>query len=898
MGAEQATAYARARDPKLGPTLLSTWTLLVIPLSIVATVTIELALPILVHAQSTHVLFLARLFAPSVGLAILCQLMNGALLGSHDYRTYNIARLLQWVVLTTAVGALYVSRTLTIETALAANILSLATPVSVAVWRIISRLDGYGRPSWSVTKPSFLYGIKAHGSNFGLVVNARLDLLIMPAFLGATSVGLYSVGTNISWIIVVAAGAIAPLILPAAAAQGVDGHKTVIKATKATFTIGLVMGICMSLVARPMLSIIYGHRFQAGADALILLLPGCILFACAQVLWSGLNASNRPLRSAITQVPGVLITVVGLLVFLRRYGIDAAAIVSSLAYSGVFLCALLMYANTTKSTLLDFVLTPADLINFNRIFWHALRPTKFISFQSQLTFLVTRPRRRKAKRAKAFLGWLLIFLGAVLLGFVISQLPGDGPVFLVIGIATIFALVGSAAVGRRQLSKSRPHYLNTLQNDRSQRIVRPARHISTKLFFAGMATITFLPLRIASLPISDIFFLSSLLVGITSARPGTRFVRLPSGVLVGLCLFTGGGLVASVFSSTSPTSSLLALFQFVFTTGLWFYTAAFVLQTQRDVTDAVRWWIISAAICGLWGVGQKIGLLSGIQAGNAGRVAGLAEQVNNLGGACAVAIVPAIALIWLAKSPLNRALAISLLVMSGAGLAVSGSISGAAAALCGLVVGLFAKELTRAITFTICAAVIVFAVIGLTGQLEGNQLTRFSTTVNPNAQNGQDTFYSRIDVITRAWNQHIKQDPLIGVGLDTKSNLIYSEVSHERHQVHNLFIGDWYEVGLLGLLGILLIISSVTRAGWLVVKESELRDDQLVALALLGSLISLIVFSMGEPIRDQRFVFVPTCMIVAMNALRFARKRQYSSTPVDVGLAASPLRVLPNVPIM
>jgi O-antigen/teichoic acid export membrane protein len=354
MGAEQANAYARARDPKLGPTLLTTWTLLTVPLTLVATLTVELALPLLLHAQSAHVLFLARLFAPCVGLSILSQLMIGALLGSHDYRMYNISKLLQWAVLTVIVAILYIANALTVESALLATIASLATPIVLAVWRVITRLGGYGQPSWSKTKPSFIYGVKAHGSNFGLIVNARLDLLIMPAFLGATSVGLYTVGTNISWIIVLLAGAIAPIVLPAATVRGEQGSKAVVNALHATFAIGMTLAIGMLIFARPVLGLVYGHEFRAGATALILLLPGCVLFACAQVLWSGLNAANRPLMSAATQVPGIVITVVGLSLLLRKDGINAAAIVSSTAYATVFLSALFAYKQVLNLSLRDF----------------------------------------------------------------------------------------------------------------------------------------------------------------------------------------------------------------------------------------------------------------------------------------------------------------------------------------------------------------------------------------------------------------------------------------------------------------------------------------------------------------------------------------------------------------
>jgi O-antigen/teichoic acid export membrane protein len=196
----------------------------------------------------------------------------------------------------------------------------------------------------------------------------------MPAFLSATSVGLYTVGTNISWIIVVVAGSIAPIILPAATARREDGPQTIIKALHATFIVGTALAIAIAITAKTAIGLVYGHDFEAGTTALILLLPGCILYACSQIFWSGLNAANRPLTSAMTQVPGILITVVGLSLLLQKYGINAAAIVSSIAYTVVFLFSFIAYKRSHHLPLGDFFRFDRALAKSTLIHMHSLLP--------------------------------------------------------------------------------------------------------------------------------------------------------------------------------------------------------------------------------------------------------------------------------------------------------------------------------------------------------------------------------------------------------------------------------------------------------------------------------------------------------------------------------------------
>jgi O-antigen/teichoic acid export membrane protein len=90
-----------------------------------------------------------------------------------------------------------------------------------------------------------------------------------------------------------------------------------------------------------------------------ILLPGIVLDAAAMVLWSGLLAAGRPLLSSVAAIPAALITVVGLVLFLEEGGIDVAAIVSTCAYTVVFVICLFLYKHVVKLRWRDFLTPPA-----------------------------------------------------------------------------------------------------------------------------------------------------------------------------------------------------------------------------------------------------------------------------------------------------------------------------------------------------------------------------------------------------------------------------------------------------------------------------------------------------------------------------------------------------------
>jgi O-antigen/teichoic acid export membrane protein len=361
-GCSEATAYRESRHGR-DDGVVSAWLVLSLPAGLIAVLVGEAMLPVLLHAQSSETLRLARLFMLSALFVPLGLLSVGLLLGGRRFLLYNVFALVQPVAVAVAYVGLWGLGVLTTAVALGANVaVSLTVGIVLAVVTLRGRIT---RPAWSRAWPNVGYGARVHGTNVGGMMNARLDLLIIPAFLAASHVGLYSVATNVSWVVVTVAAAIAAIVLPEAARDPQQGVKTVVRSLQATLGVALVLALGIAAVAGVALRVLYGSSFEAAEDALLLLLPGSVFYACAGVLWSGLYALNRPLTAAATQGFGALVTVVGLLVFLERGGITAAAIVSTVSYAGVFASGLVLYRRAAGLGWRDFI-APATLAHVPR----------------------------------------------------------------------------------------------------------------------------------------------------------------------------------------------------------------------------------------------------------------------------------------------------------------------------------------------------------------------------------------------------------------------------------------------------------------------------------------------------------------------------------------------------
>jgi O-antigen/teichoic acid export membrane protein len=354
MGCLQAVSYHQARHPEDGGRLISSWLVLLVPLSAVAILAGYALLPVLFASQTDKATDLAQIFLLTIVSQLFAEVTFGVLLGDHDFTFYNLVRFLQPAFTAVAYVALWLLDEFTVGTALLGTFL-VSVLLSAAVTVRILRRHPLARPSTALMRSTLWYGVRAHGANLGGMVNARLDLVIIPAFLAASSVGLYAVAIAATSVIPIVAGALSTLVLPAAARQGRRGVRTVIRSLHATLAVAFALALGLAVLAEPAVTLVYGSSFDGSVSPLRLLLPGTVLYAAASVLWSGLYAANRPFTATLAQAAGALVTVVGLLLFLRGGGVDAAALVTTASYTVVFVVALVLYRRAVSLRWMDFL---------------------------------------------------------------------------------------------------------------------------------------------------------------------------------------------------------------------------------------------------------------------------------------------------------------------------------------------------------------------------------------------------------------------------------------------------------------------------------------------------------------------------------------------------------------
>lgn len=361
LGFANAMVYSFSRAKATRGQVLAAVLLSVPILGLLGTLLAQVALPLGFAAQSEDAIAMARLFFCGIVFVLGVESIWALLMAYHEFRALNAVRTLQPLLYAITLVALLVFDAFTPFDVLLAQAGSYAVTFLLAAV-ILIRKNGVERVPGRLVKEGMSYGLRLQGVSFGQLVTNRLDLLMLPAFVTAAELGFYSIAVNVASMVMSLFGNLAMVVFPMAArADGDQATDVVGRGLRLTLLGGAATVIPLALLSPQLISLVYGHDFVSAVPALLCLLPGVVLWSATSILGAALQAIGRPGTASLAQLAGMVITVIGLVALLPRYGIVGASLTSSLAYAGAFGLTLFALRRATGFRLRD-VMSPR-LIN-------------------------------------------------------------------------------------------------------------------------------------------------------------------------------------------------------------------------------------------------------------------------------------------------------------------------------------------------------------------------------------------------------------------------------------------------------------------------------------------------------------------------------------------------------
>ena len=274
---------------------------------------------------------LIALVLPAVPLYIL----GGYLVGLHvlddRLRRVNVARLVAAASQLAALSVLWLTDELTVATAVATWVATLAAlPVVLLVPGLSIRLRHVSR---RLASSLLRTGLKYHVGMAALFLLRRVDIVILSAYVSRREVGLYAVAVVLAELLFVPSESIAQAVLPRQVRGSLeDAAVYSARVVRVNTFVALTAAAGLAAVSPLLIRVAYGAEYTDSVVLLAALLPGVVAVGFTRPITALLVRLDRPFVVSTICVASLAFNVALNLALIPTLGAVGASIASSLAY--------------------------------------------------------------------------------------------------------------------------------------------------------------------------------------------------------------------------------------------------------------------------------------------------------------------------------------------------------------------------------------------------------------------------------------------------------------------------------------------------------------------------------------------------------------------------------------
>jgi O-antigen/teichoic acid export membrane protein len=239
------------------------------------------------------------------------------------------------------------------------NFIVLAEGIAL-VWPYMKSTGHFSR-----IKDVLGYSVPSFGANLAQFANYRLDIFLVAFYTNTREVALYAVAVNIAQLLWLPPSALQAVLFPRLSGT-TDFHLRIRETTqvmRVTLAFSILGAIVAGIVAPFVINLFFGRQYSSSASPFYLLLPGIVIFVISKVLCGYLAAIGKPQLNFWISFAGLFGTVSLDLFLVPYWGMNGAALASTISYSVSSVCALYFFIVESKATVFEtLVLTRADII--------------------------------------------------------------------------------------------------------------------------------------------------------------------------------------------------------------------------------------------------------------------------------------------------------------------------------------------------------------------------------------------------------------------------------------------------------------------------------------------------------------------------------------------------------
>lgn len=210
--------------------------------------------------------------------------------------------------------------------------LAAATLIVAAGLPVVLR-DGAPKFHWPTAKAMLRYGLLIQIGTVSLILNSRLDVLVLQGYRPLDEVGHYVVAATVAEIVTILSLGFQGGVLPLVARQDEeDRRRTTVSAVVHHGVLAVVAILVVAVVGPALILIVFGSQFADALVPMLILLPGMWFLGAGTVAAGDLQGRGRPGTASALALVAAAATVILDVLLIPPLGVAGAALASVAAY--------------------------------------------------------------------------------------------------------------------------------------------------------------------------------------------------------------------------------------------------------------------------------------------------------------------------------------------------------------------------------------------------------------------------------------------------------------------------------------------------------------------------------------------------------------------------------------
>jgi O-antigen/teichoic acid export membrane protein len=285
------------------------------------------------------------IFSLTIPFILLSSFFSGLLLAVNKIKEYNLFIFIR--ALSIFLGVLILLFLL--KKSIKEIILFLVVVEVLISWLFFFIIYRYKKFSFSFDRDFFLkmmrYGVKFYLASNLIYLVLRFDLVIVNYFLGSYSTGIYSISAKISEALFLIPSTVALIFFPKVSSLKEKARPFANKVLLGVSGVMLLACLLSLLLAKPFILFLFGEAYFDSILPFQILIPGIFFLSLGAILMTYFASRGMPLLAIFTPFLGLMVNIILNLYLIPLYGINGAAISSSLTYTLMFSMLFWYYRN-------------------------------------------------------------------------------------------------------------------------------------------------------------------------------------------------------------------------------------------------------------------------------------------------------------------------------------------------------------------------------------------------------------------------------------------------------------------------------------------------------------------------------------------------------------------------